>query len=258
MNFIHICTSDQIWSDLPASAGHLCVLTERFKTGEQDLCLPSPLWRPVSEAEASPASTQPLTPANTGALTGKMWPFICESRTGSCLTWTKKDKEEMTKDRTVFFFNLVKHFIGHKNVYYLQWQPASSSVALNVYFPPHWGRKSGSGGRRHNWTSRPLHFPCKSASHSQSFHSSSRNHALSQPHSLTTDETIARQLRPPTTMAGGRTSSRGFADSCKMPKNPLESPRGETLRLVAARKVRVRRSRLPRASAVHASLQVPQ
>lgn len=72
--------------------------------------------------------------------------------------------------------------------------------------------------------SRPLHFPCKSASHSQSFHSSSRNHAPSQPHSLATAETIARQLSPPTTMAGGRTSSRGFADSCKMPQTPSHHP----------------------------------
>lgn len=82
---------------------------------------------------------------------------------------------------------------------------------------------AAAAGRRHNWASRPLHFPCKSASHSQSFHSSSRKHALSQPHSLNTDETIARQLRPPTTMAGGRTSSARFADSCEVQPNPLRT-----------------------------------
>lgn len=99
-----------------------------------------------------------------------------------------------------------------------------------------------------NGASRPLHFPCKSASHSQSFHSSSRKHAPSQPHSLTTAEAIARQLSPPTTMAGGRTSSRGFADSCKMPQTPLNRPGVKPVQLDGARKVRVRRSRLPRAS----------
>lgn len=150
-------------------------------------------------------------------------PLFVKIRLEVVLFGQRKTRRKLRKTEQ-FFFNLVKHFIGHKSVYYLQWQPTSSSVTLNIYIPPHWGRKSGSGGRRHNWASRPLHFPCKSASHSQSFHSSSRNHAPSQPHSLTTAETIARQLRPPTTMAGGRTSSRGFADSCKMPQTPSNHP----------------------------------
>lgn len=68
MNLIDICAFSLIRSDLPATARNPWVLAEHFKAGEQDLCLPSPLWRPVSEAEASPASAQPLTPANTGTV----------------------------------------------------------------------------------------------------------------------------------------------------------------------------------------------
>lgn len=129
------------------------------------------------------------------------------------------------------------------------------SVQHSTYTFRHWGWRSGSGGggRRHNWATRPLHFPCKSASHSQSFHSSSRKHALSQPHSLNADETMARQLSPPTTMAGGRTSSARFADSCKTLQSPFRMAPGETFQFVCAREVHVRKLQPLRATNVRKS-----
>lgn len=109
-------------------------------------------------------------------------------------------------------------------------------------------RKSGcsGGGRRHNWPPHPLHFPCKSASHSQSFHSSSRKHALSQPHSLNADEAIARQLSPPQQWRAEGLVPRGSPAAVK-----CREPYFFEMTSHVHGKVHGRRPRLLRATTVH-------